>query len=852
MIKKIIFLFIGMTSLQAMSSLLIVNCFGQEWQGEGRQEQGGQEGRSSMTGRYSKTSQGVGVVKGKITDGQTGQAVEYSSVVVYKAADSTMAGGAISDEKGAFKIENLTYGIFFVKLNFIGYKPKRLIGISITPKKPVFDVGAIKLNLQSTTLNEVQIIADKPLIEYKLDKKIVNVENNIVTTGGTATDVLQQIPSVTVDIDGNVSLRGNSNVQILIDGKPTLMTQDQLQEIPASQIKSVELITNPSAKYEAEGMAGIIDIKLKNQREKGFNGMLMLNAGTEDKYNGSVNFNRLLHKFNVFGSYDVRSDHSKGYGNSYSTTNVNDQESVIDENDRSMRERISNNFKLGTDYSIDSKNTLTLTGLYRMPFFKSSQYSNIIETGNVNEGLNNYTNGKNTGNAVNVNLDYKRTYDKKDKQLTADAIFNISNRNNSSDIKKEYFLPQTDTIQHTFTDGRNNSTTLKLDYVNPLGEHSKLEAGTQAKITNSDNNYQYESYDNSTNTWIYDWNNLNDHFLYDMQIYSAYGMYSGEYKSYTYQLGLRAEETLTKAIQKTMNETFNFNYFDIYPSVNLTRKIDETQSIQLSYSRRVNRPNPFELNPFVNRSDYPFSISYGNPDLKPEYINSFELSYIKYLKKRNTLTGSIFYKGIDKVIKSIQTVVIIDSNNVINRTFDNLSTGESYGLELIGDIQIIKGWRASVSYSYFKTVINGNAENTQLTNQNYSSTAKLNTFINLPNRLSFQLSVNYRGPQVTPQGEMKEMYFADLAIKKDILKEKATVSLRLSDILNSQKFQSITYTPELQSNSYRKRDSRILYLGFTYRINNTNKTQDTRHKKQDRKRDEEPEEEIEYFGTINN
>ena len=513
----------------------------------------------------------------------------------------------------------------------------------------------------------------------------------------------------------------------------------------------------------------------------------------------------------------------EGYGDMSRYTDIHDTLSQLTAHDEFIRKRNSSNIKLGADYSINSKNTITFTGLYNISSGNDIHTSLNKETDLKENKLTKYTSDETsneTGNSADFTLNYKRKYDKKDKLLTADAMFSIDKDNDEENTLRQYYNSSgasesnKNVNMKNNTNGSNNSTTVQLNYVNPLGEHSKFETGFQSIIKSTNDDYTFSTYDTLSNEFK---NNpqIDNNFKYDQQIHSAYGIYSGEYKKFTFQAGVRVEEALTKGTLLTPTDTtFTYNYFNIYPSAFLTRKIDATQSIQLTYSRRVNRPNMHQLNPFRDISN-PAFIHYGNPALKPEYINSFELGYLKYLGS-STLNGSLFYRQINNVIKNLITV---DNSTTTEMTFKNLSTGTSYGIELIGDIQIMKGWRASLNYSYFRTEIKGDNLSTSLTNANYSWTSKFNTMITLPYKIGLQLSGNYRGAQVTPQGEMKPMYSADLAIKKDFLKDMATISFRISDLFNTQKFSNFTSGTGFTSEFSRKRDSRVAYISFTYRLN---------------------------------
>ena len=666
------------------------------------------------------------------------------------------------------------------------------------------------------------------MMEFKLDKKVINVDKILTSTGGTAIDVLQNIPSVTVDYDGAVSLRGNSNITILIDGRPSSITGTKLEQIPASSIESIELITNPSAKYNPEGMSGIINIKLKKKKAFGLNGLASVNIGTGDKYNGSINLNYNFNKVNLFASYDTRYNRRKGWGDMYRTSTINDTTLYLANSSKRYRKGNSNNFKVGADFFLDPKNTITLTWLYN----KGKDEDNDVTKSynyNINQVLrdqyNSNTLESGDDNESDYTLNYKKTFDKKGKELTADIIFSTGKETEGSNIDNYYYmlnyLPFEKVIpesQKQNTDGNNYDATLQTNYIYPFGKDAKFETGFQGIIKNNDNNFKIDKFDHALSQWYADTTQSN-HFVYNEQIYAVYGIFSKEFKKWSFQIGTRLEQAFTKAEQKTVVETNNKQYFSVFPTVHTTYKIKENQDIQLSYSRRINRPDMHSLNPFVDYSN-PNVIRYGNPDLKPEYINSYEIGHSIFWKK-TSISSNLFYRQINDVIKRY---AFLDSNRVSNMTTANLSKGKSYGVELVVEQTILKWWRVNANFSYFRTIIEGDKDNTSLTNDNYSWTSKLNSNMMLPKGIMFQISGFYRGPMVTPQGEMAAMYSADMALKKDFLKDKLSVNFRLSDVFNTQKFKMNIKGDNFTSEGNRRRDSRIAYIGVSYKINGGLKT----------------------------
>ena len=793
---------------------------------------GGTYGHNGGNGGYGGGSGIIGSLKGVVVNSSTLKPLEYAYVVLYKTLDSSLVSGSISDSTGKFKIEKISLGKYYVAVNLIGHKQQKISDIFIGPKNPDKILDTIKLDANSNTLNTYEIKDKKQDVEYTLDKKVINVEKNLVSVGGTAVDVMQTIPSVTVDIDGNLSMKGSSNITVLVDGKPSGLTGSSrsavLEQIPASSIESIEIISNPSAKYDPDGMSGIINIILKKKKERGYHGTFTLNAGTGDKYNGSVSLNYSKNKFNLFSSYDVRSNHNKGWGDMQRQTILADTTSYLYNHSTSSRKGLSQNFKLGTDFYMNEKNSFTLSGIYGFSKDTHSDFttSRTLDFNNIlTSYYENSSSEPNKSNDFDYALDYKHSFRKKSEYLTADATYSTSKETETQDQNIQYFLNDmitpynTPVVQHTISDNKNYVITLQTDYSYPISKKSKFETGAKSIIRSIDNNYVFQNFSDSLQQFVND-TNYSNRFIYDEQIHAAYVTYSNTIGAFEFQAGLRAEQALTTSTQKTQNTKYNKNYFSIFPTLHLNLNLKNDNSLQLSYSRRVNRPNYYMLNPFKEQWS-PGIYRTGNPYLTPEYIDSYELGHMKYWNK-TSLNSSIFYKQINDAIQRFTT---IDSNGIQYMTQKNISTGTSYGLEFVISQEFTKWWKANGTFSYFKTVMKGTQDGTDLTNSNYSWTAKFNSTFTVLKNLDAQITANYRAPMVTLQGSMKANYSADIAMKKEIFKN-ASLTLRLSDIFNTQKFEMESSGSNFILNNTRKRESRVLYLGFTYKINGGQKGKD--------------------------
>ncbi len=782
---------------------------------------------SAQNKQYSPNQGGgglsTGVLKGVIIDSQTNDAVEYANIVLYRTKDSTMITGTVTNEKGVFELDKVPFGSYYMVISFMGYNKLKVPAISVKPDATIKDLGTIKLEAASTALSEVKVTAERKTIEYALDKKIVNVDKNIASASGSAVDILQTVPSVTVDQDGGVSLRGNSNVTILIDGRPSSITGTNLEQIPATSIESIEVITNPSAKYNPEGMTGIINIKLKKKTQKGFNGMISANAGTGDKYNGSLNLNYNMGIVNLFGSYDARIMNMNAYGimDRYIT-----QPSIssIHQNIDITRNRTSNNFKIGADFNLLPSQSITLSvqkGISKNGGTEKNTSSTYDGTGALSILQNPYSEEDENGTSVDYTMNYKKSFQKKGEELTFDIIHSTNKEDqlqaNSYTNYDVVTLAKTGTTDYQNSNSNNSSktTTIQSNYILPFANEGKFEAGFQSIIRNKDDDYTLSKYDYNQQIYINDVLQSNN-FIYKEQIHAVYGTIGSKFSNFSYQMGVRLEQTYTEAQQKTSDMSFTKKYFNFYPTIHLSQKLSNNQDIQLSFSRRINRPRMEMLNPFKDLEN-PLMIRFGNPDLNPEYINSMEFGYSKIWTK-TTINTSIFYKQINN---AISRYIFLDDNGIGNFSFRNITKGTSYGIELVVDQQILKWWRINANASYFRTEMNDDS-GSGMSNSNYTWTAKMMSSWMLGKGFSAQLTGFYMGPMVNIQSKMNPMYSVDFAVKKDLFKDRASVNLRVSDIFNTMKFSGTSWGEGFTNDNVRKRDSRVLFLGFTYRFGGDN------------------------------
>lgn len=766
-----------------------------------------------------------GEITGKIVDDASGKPMEYANISVFSMRDSSLAGGAITDSKGFFKVDKLKPGFYKIKVDFIGYE-RYINTVKVNPQNPSANIGTIKLKPASTQLSEVEIVSDKPLVEFTLDKKIINVEKNIITAGGSATDILRTTPSVSVDMDGNVSLRGSTNVTILVDGKPSMLSGGDkaaiLEQIPASTIESIELITNPSAKYDPEGMAGIINIKTKKEKRDGTNGLITLNYGTWEKYGASINLNRRTGKFNIYANYDYKNNDRNGYRKHYREFYNNDTlvsiYSILSDRKSSS---LSHTFKGGIDYNLTPLSTISGSGTYRL----GNQPGDDFNTDNVYDNLNNLTQSytrDEINNEDNKNLDvtlgFKKKFEQKDREFTSDIYYSTSNEIEFDNYIQNNYIPVYITPeQKSVNDSKFKNLTFQSDYSHPISEKTKLDAGIKYMMRSTDDDYKFSNYDTISNDFYND-TNLSNHFIYTDQVYAAYSTLSKEWKKFSFQAGLRVEQTYQDGNQETMQTKYKNDYLSFFPSFHTSYNLPKENKLQISYSRRINRPSIHSMNPFIDASD-PLTLHTGNPYLKPEYINSYEIGHIKDWKKFS-LTSSLFYKQTNNVISRYR---LVDSIGVITVMPINVAKAESYGFDFIVSYQPVKFIRLSGDFSWFKTTLSGSNLETDLTSSIFSYNGKFNASVFLPKNFSFQINCMFEGPSVMAQAIRKEFYTVDAGLRKDFKNKKFSLSLRFSDIFNTMSFRVETNDPTLKAQMQFKRQSQVAFITLSYRINEGNK-----------------------------
>ncbi|MFT0716645.1 TonB-dependent receptor domain-containing protein [Flagellimonas lutimaris] len=763
----------------------------------------------------------LGIINGKVVDDASNQPVAYAAVVIKSEDGTKTITGGITTEDGNFEIKKLPDGTFIFEVQFIGYKTysQKLI---IAKGKRNLNLGTVILEEETKELEGVEVVAERTTIEQRVDRKVINVGKDLTTAGASAADIMNNIPSVNVDAQtGDISLRGNSNVRVMVDGKLSNVPVAQLlKQIPSTSIKSIELITNPSAKYNPEGMSGIINIVLHKNANIGFNGNINmgLTKGIEAKFNSSVDLNYRNGKFNFYGNY----------GNNIGKW-VNDGSILrVEENSRQKFDFFNNNkshlYKLGVDFYLNDKNTISFFTNQNIYDGKGDGKTQVTYFNNPSRNVTQLFFDDSNNRSEQYNFDYKLDFNKEGHNIELEVDHNLFESEQDADFSSTG--ASTFPNYMDFVDTDRTQTTANLDYVNPLDSISKLELGLQSR--NFETKVDYSSTGQSFNSNGDLVPTPSTKFVYDMDIYSAYATFGQSYEKWSYQMGVRIEDVQVKADTNAVR-AFTDKYTEIYPSGFVTYKPNEKDQLQISYSRRVDRPGLQQVNP-IREFATPLLSAFGNPNLVPQFTSSYEVNYTKRIKN-GSVTGGVFYRSITDEINRAIYIDRLDLNKTI-LTFDNFDNTSAYGVELSTNYKPIKWWSINGSFDLFSQTQRGLTETLNTTDPNpteddiveekvkVDNTAwnlRMNNSFTVTKKLTLQAFGFYRGRNKSIQFDANPMYFVNLGARYSFAEGKGTLSFNYNDIFNTMRFAFEGSYPYAQEGSFNW-ESNNVYVGMSYRF----------------------------------
>ncbi len=782
-------------------------------------------------------------VKGLILEEGTDYPLEYSTVSFINKQGKTVTGG-ITDTEGKYSID-VPAGVYTVKYEFISYKSKEVPNQNLNKNTTL---PTVKLALDAASLDEVVVRAETTEVQVRLDKKIYNIGKDLTAGGATVSDALNNVPSVTVDVDGAIALRGNDNVRILINGKPSAIagfgSTDALRQLPAEAIERVEVITSPSARYDAEGTAGILNIILKKEKTLGLNGSLSTSLGVPLNSNATGNINLRTDKFNIFNTTGVYYRNSPGnafFDNRYFSHTILDDDGntvTIDPQfdqviERRKYERMGKGFNtnLGIEYFLTDRSSVTASAFYRKGDGNDETTNNTFNYNDntVEQQITRIENEGEDDETYQLSLNYVNEFNDNGHKLTADFQYENDTETETSFITEELIFPAMETLpaEDIIQKEDQKEYLAQVDYVLPIGENAQFEAGYRGNFEESITDYTLFEENGTTGNFIRN-DSISNIFTYNENVHAFYSQYGNKMGKFSFLLGLRLENTQLKGKVEAENITgstafdlnFDKNYTGLFPTVNLTYELKENENITLGYNRRINRPRNWFINPFPSRSSEA-NVFQGNPDLDPAYASAFDLGYLKRWKKL-TLTSSIYYQYETDAFERVQEETgEVTSNGIpVIRTIPiNLSTNERYGFEFGLLYNPTKWLNLNGSFNYFLFKTEGFYNNVDYGAENTSYFGRFSSKVKLPAKIEWQTNAFYRGPSNNSQTESEGILSVDMAMSKDIINDNATLALNARDLFNSRKRNSLTTTDTFTSESEFQWRQRQVTLTFTYRFN---------------------------------
>lgn len=791
---------------------------------------------------------------GKVTEQGTGNPLEFINVAVFDTLSKKLVGGAITDINGNYSVGNLPFNRpLRATYSSMGFSSQEGKVFRLSASHPEVKAPEIVMRTAAKILDAVTVTGQRRTIEYSLDKKVVNVGQSLVSEGGSAVDVLQNVPSISVDDEGNISMKGSESVTVLIDGRQATLSGLGLDQISANNIANIEIISNPSVKYNPEGTAGIVNIITKERVRSGFNGNVYASGSTSNRYGLGANLSFGFKKVTLFSNIDMsyRDRRGNGTGNrtSFRANNLlypEDNTTVELSASERKRQGYGGKFQLGADFYISSKTSLLISGTLNRwnnsrsnitPYSSTYSYFDSEQQASYNpelfpeshwmQTLSTSTTDKERMFDAQGAVSFKHKFDKPKQELTFDASVDYHAPKENS-ISQRLVMTTADTSQtvqviDNLRKGINGEA--QLNYLHPINEQLAFEVGYQGKLQWQNTNSLYDSRLNL-------YQDTSIQFNYLEHNHGIYANFMGTYGKFTFQVGGRMEAALMDAdkITERGDTSFSYTHFRFYPAVHLSYKLGEKQELQLSYSRRVNRPRPHNLDPYVDYSDYPSYIRYGNPDLKPQDIHSLELNYSLFLKT-SSFYVTAYYRHERELIRSYQFEAPdpYSGEIILNSTYMNYAQGNTYGVDVSWEQQITKWWRLSLNGSLYQTITSDEVLAESLGMQGLSYQAKLNTTMNLPLDFTVQLSCRYRGPSYWGQTMFNHNVTGELAIRKAFFKRRLNVGLRVSDLFHTQQWNStVTGDGFITERTNKPKNSTALFITLNYKINQGSKHQETK------------------------
>jgi len=835
-------------------------------------------------GKGGKEMPKIAKIYGTVYDSVSQKPLEFATVSVFRMRDSAMVGGMITDSKGKFQIDKLPVGRHRVTISYMGYGTLTIKGVKLPFSEPSADLGKVYIAPTQATLNIAEVSADKAVFQMGLDKKVFNVDKTNLGDSENATEILRSTPTVEVDFEGAVKIRGSA-VQVYINGRPTGLTGDSqaeiLDQLPANTVKSIELITNPSAKYDPEGGSGIINIVLKKNVLEGFTGSAKVSAGTSTwvpfrRYSGALSLNFKNNKINIFSNFSYNYSERYSRRNSLRHTFMPTDTSFLEQFSNSKRIRNGGMARVGMDYYFDDFNTLTIAARIRPSGGGSQgdvQYDYMDAEKNKTEISKRLSDGQQNRFSMTYNLIYSKVFKKKKKkkgeedktirrdnssdksgghkhwhgrgdgraagrsgtmgdkqELVIDLQYSMNDDNNNSTYVEQFYqadwteINATPDSQMTTTLNKMHQGVVRIDYTHPFGKQMKFEVGYKGNVRWIGKDFKSETFDYTQMQMVND-TGLTNNFQYMQQVHALYATFGHKIGKFSYKLGIRGEYTLTNSrLVSPSDSTFVNNYPSIFPTAHVSYELPKNQQIQLGFSRRIDRPSTWRLNPFARYSD-PRNLRYGNPFLLPQYTNAVELSYVNYWKGGNTFMLTGFYKYNTDLIDDFR---VLRSDGVTERTPMNFNSSHHWGGELVTRFVPFKWWSISLTANVYQNIQDGSNVGDEFTYNAIAGSGSLNMNFTFKFGMRIGLSAYVHMPRVVAQGTSGAYSWNSISISQKVLKNKGTISFRVQSPVNLP-YVSRTETSSFTLDASHAWEGPVFNLSFSYRFGKVN-VRDSRSK----------------------
>jgi len=772
----------------------------------------------SATGfAFAQRTAPAGVIIGRVVDAQFSTPLEYANVVLYDSDGNEQITGSTTNADGVFRLMGVSPGTYRLEVSFMGYYPTTIDTVRMVSSDEGVRIGTVELERAVLMVEGVDVMSDKPAVEFKIDKKVINVSKHYTATSGTAVDVLENVPSVTVDVEGNVTLRGSTNFTLLIDGRPTVLEPDDaLQQIPANAIENIEIITNPSAKYDPSGIAGIINIIMKKQKAQGTNGIANANIGLDDKYGADFLLNHRMENLNVYFGANYRDETFPGSIVLENQTTSGDTTSFINSSGDMSWQRKFYGLRGGIDLYLGSKDVLSLSGRYGVRDGGNTavrEYDEWTEPGDTHNLYTSETSMDRGGNYYSLNTDYTHTFGVKEHNLKGHVM--MSRRSGDEESTTELFNENGLITYGVITreKGPSNRLRANLDYALPVLNTNVLELGYQGSMDRTTDTTEMFEYDTVAGEYAF-MPQFSHTIEYDDNIHALYGIYRGEWGDFGYQAGLRGEYTYRFIELIGEDESFEIDRWDYFPTAHVSYQFPGEHEVMASYTRRINRPRGWELEPFQSWMDA-YNVRVGNPSLIPEYINSYELGYQKHFG-RNFLSLEGYYRETENKIERVRSVY---DENIILHSVENVGTDYSFGAEAMLDWDLFKWLNLSLTGDIYDYRIEGTLYGEDFSRESFNWNTRINTTLRLTSSTRVQINNIYYSPSVSSQGRREGFFATNAAIRQDLWNRKLSATLQLRNIFGTARHEFISEGSNFYSYTEFSRKSPVVMFTLTYNFN---------------------------------